>query len=134
MKNNLFRKGLVIGILFLFLVIGLVPSISAIVNNEVKENLSKSTSQSLWPPSRRSFVVGDHPHDIQLARNICARGIYVLTGHGRKHVDELPEDSEIVSGIMEAAEKILFYHLSITSGNLWRKRLYDRKRKNFDSA
>jgi hypothetical protein len=58
MKNNLFRKGLVIGILFLFLVVGLVPSIGAIVKNDVKEDLSKSTSQSLWPPSRRSFVVG----------------------------------------------------------------------------
>lgn len=60
---------------------------------------------------RRSFVIGDHPCDIQLAKNVDARGIYVLTGHGRKHVDELPEDTEVVSGIMEAAEKIISYHL-----------------------
>jgi len=53
-----------------------------------------------------SFVVGDHPHDIQLARSVGARGIYVLTGHGRKHLAELPEDTMIAMGIMEAAEKI----------------------------
>lgn len=56
---------------------------------------------------KRSFVVGDHPHDIQLARNAGARGIYVLTGHGRKHLIEVPEDTEIVAGIVEAAEKIV---------------------------
>ena len=36
-----------------------------------------------------SVVVGDHPHDIELARNIGGCGIYVLTGHGRKHLNEL---------------------------------------------
>ena len=60
---------------------------------------------------QRSFVVGDHPCDVQLAKNVGARGIFVLTGHGSKHVDELPEDTEIVSGIMEAAEKIISYYL-----------------------
>ncbi len=55
---------------------------------------------------QRSFVVGDHPHDIQLARNVRARGVYVLTGHGRKHLTEVLDDTCIVPGIMEAAEKI----------------------------
>lgn len=54
-----------------------------------------------------SFTVGDHPHDVQLARNAGARGIYVLTGHGPKHLNELPQDTEIVSGIGQAAETIL---------------------------
>jgi histidinol-phosphate phosphatase family protein len=53
-----------------------------------------------------SFTVGDHPHDVQLAKNVGARGVYVLTGHGQKHLPELPEDTEAVAGIMEAAEKI----------------------------
>ncbi|MHC4461665.1 MAG: D-glycero-alpha-D-manno-heptose-1,7-bisphosphate 7-phosphatase [Planctomycetota bacterium] len=53
-----------------------------------------------------SFTVGDHPHDVQLAKNVGARGVYVLTGHGQKHLPELPEDTEVVTGIMEAAEKI----------------------------
>jgi len=55
---------------------------------------------------QRSFVVGDHPHDVQLARNVGARGIYVLTGHGRKHLTEVLDDTCIVPGIMQAAEKI----------------------------
>jgi histidinol-phosphate phosphatase family protein len=54
----------------------------------------------------KSFTIGDHPHDIQLARNTGARGIYVLTGHGQKHLAELPHDTEVATGIMEAAEKI----------------------------
>ena len=54
----------------------------------------------------RSFTVGDHPHDIQLAQNAGARGIYVLTGHGQKHLSELPDDTEVFAGIMQAAEKI----------------------------
>ena len=57
---------------------------------------------------QQSFVVGDHPCDVQLAKNVGARGIYVLTGHGSKHVAELPEDTEITSGIMEAAERIIY--------------------------
>ncbi|MBN2377897.1 MAG: HAD family hydrolase [Sedimentisphaerales bacterium] len=61
---------------------------------------------------KRSFVVGDHPCDVQLANNVGARGIYVLTGHGSKHVAELPENTEITSGIAEAAQKIISYHLS----------------------
>jgi D-glycero-D-manno-heptose 1,7-bisphosphate phosphatase len=55
----------------------------------------------------RSFIVGDHPHDIELARNVGAQGIYVLTGHGQKHLRELPEGTITVAGIMQAAEKIM---------------------------
>ena len=29
-----------------------------------------------------SFVVGDHPYDVEMARNVGATGIYLLTGHG----------------------------------------------------
>ena len=66
---------------------------------------------------QRSFMVGDHPCDIQLAKNVGARGIYVLTGHGTKHVAELPKGTEIVSGIMEATEKIISYHQMRTVRN-----------------
>lgn len=37
----------------------------------------------------RSFVVGDHPHDMELSQQVGATGIYLLTGHGRKHVEEI---------------------------------------------
>jgi D-glycero-D-manno-heptose 1,7-bisphosphate phosphatase len=36
-----------------------------------------------------SFVIGDHPSDIQLALNSGAKGIYLLSGHGRKHRREI---------------------------------------------
>jgi len=58
-----------------------------------------------------SFTVGDHPHDVQLAKNAGARGIYVLTGHGWKHLDELPKDTETASGMMEAADTITSHHI-----------------------
>lgn len=58
-----------------------------------------------------SFVVGDHPHDVELAENSGARGIYVLTGHGQKHRDELPAETVIASGMTEVAETILSHRL-----------------------
>ncbi len=36
-----------------------------------------------------SFMIGDHPADVEFALNIGAKGIYVLTGHGKKHFDEI---------------------------------------------
>lgn len=55
----------------------------------------------------RSFVVGDHPHDVELARTVGATGIYVLTGHGLKHRGGIPADTLVANGISEAAEQIL---------------------------
>lgn len=54
----------------------------------------------------RSFVVGDHPHDVALADNAGATGIYVLTGHGAKHRAELPRHQAITPGIREAVDWI----------------------------
>jgi histidinol-phosphate phosphatase family protein len=56
---------------------------------------------------RRSFTVGDHPHDVEFARAVGARGVYVRTGHGEKHLPELPAGEIVVSGIAEAADWIL---------------------------
>ncbi len=56
---------------------------------------------------RRSFVVGDHPHDVALADNAGAAGIYVLSGHGAKHRAELPACKAVVPGIRAASEWIL---------------------------
>ena len=55
----------------------------------------------------RSFVIGDHPQDAKLAENAGATGIYVLSGHGEKHRDEIPGDAIVADGIGEAAEVIL---------------------------
>jgi len=56
---------------------------------------------------RRSFTIGDHPHDVELARAVGARGIYVQTGHGSKHLAELPPGEIVVSSLREAADWIL---------------------------
>jgi D-glycero-D-manno-heptose 1,7-bisphosphate phosphatase len=56
---------------------------------------------------RRSFVIGDHPHDVELATNAGAQGIYVLTGHGAHHREELPSNTIVAPGIQEASQHIL---------------------------
>lgn len=54
----------------------------------------------------RSFVVGDHPHDVELAINAGATGVYVLTGHGAKHRAELTAPGFVAADIGEAAAYI----------------------------
>ena len=34
-------------------------------------------------------MIGDHPHDIEMAVKVGAKSAYVLTGHGKKHQKEL---------------------------------------------
>ena len=58
----------------------------------------------------RSYVIGDHPHDVELARNAGAKGIYVLTGHGEKHCDQIQKDTIILKNIKEAAQYIVNDH------------------------
>jgi D-glycero-D-manno-heptose 1,7-bisphosphate phosphatase len=56
---------------------------------------------------RRSFVIGDHPHDVELAHNAGATGIYVLTGHGVRHRAELRSDAVVTANLAAAADWIL---------------------------
>jgi histidinol-phosphate phosphatase family protein len=55
----------------------------------------------------RSFVVGDHPSDMELAHAVGARGIYVLTGHGSRHRAQLRVPGTVVADIATAAAVIL---------------------------
>ena len=55
----------------------------------------------------QSFTVGYHPHDVELACRAGAHGIYVLTGHGQKHLAELLCDASVAMNISQAAERIL---------------------------
>jgi ribonucleotide monophosphatase NagD (HAD superfamily) len=41
--------------------------------------------------------------DIEFASNVGARGLYVLTGHGEKHRDDLPEGVNVFQSITDAA-------------------------------
>ena len=54
-----------------------------------------------------SFVIGDHPSDIQLAIKTKAKGIYLLSGHGKKHLSELNSNEIVVSNINDAVSRIL---------------------------
>ena len=54
----------------------------------------------------RSFVIGDHPHDVALAGNAGATGIYVLSGHGAKHRAEMAHFQAVVPGIRESVDWI----------------------------
>lgn len=40
-----------------------------------------------------SYVIGDHLSDVELAINSKAKGIYLLTGHGRKHLKDIPQST-----------------------------------------
>lgn len=51
---------------------------------------------------RRSFTVGDHPHDVEFARSVGATGIYVLTGHGMKHRADLDPSYVVVPALADA--------------------------------
>jgi L-threonylcarbamoyladenylate synthase len=56
----------------------------------------------------RSFVVGDHPSDMEFARRGGARGVYVLTGHGERHRRDLTDAAAaVVPGILDAARWIV---------------------------
>ncbi len=58
----------------------------------------------------KSVVIGDHPHDIEMAKRVGAASAYVLTGHGEKHRPELKVVSHpdvIAKDIYEAARWIM---------------------------
>lgn len=54
-----------------------------------------------------SFAIGDHPHDIEFAENGGACGFYVLTGHGSKHLADLPLSVPVFHNLSDAANRIM---------------------------
>ncbi|MCX7661837.1 MAG: HAD family hydrolase [Candidatus Omnitrophica bacterium] len=46
---------------------------------------------------KKSYVIGDHPHDIEMAERVSAGSVYLLTGHGRKHRDELTTKPDFIA-------------------------------------
>ncbi len=58
----------------------------------------------------KSYVIGDHPSDVELAINLSANGIYVLTGHGKKHHKELTNNikaSAVIKQNLEFATRVI---------------------------
>lgn len=55
----------------------------------------------------RSFIIGDHPSDIQCGLNAGITPIYLLTGHGKKHQNEINKETVICSNLLEASKHII---------------------------
>ncbi|MHA2035558.1 MAG: D-glycero-alpha-D-manno-heptose-1,7-bisphosphate 7-phosphatase [Promethearchaeota archaeon] len=60
---------------------------------------------------KKSWMFGDHPSDIQFGINGGCRTVFLTTGHGEKHVDELKsleiEPTIISNDFLSAVRKIL---------------------------
>ena len=61
---------------------------------------------------KASFTAGDHPHDVEMGKKAGTGTIYLLTGHGRQHLDEL---DSLKPGL--TAENVLEAALRITAGS-----------------
>ena len=52
----------------------------------------------------QSFIIGDHPSDVQCGINAGITPIYVLTGHGDKHKNQIRKETIIFNNILEATK------------------------------
>lgn len=59
----------------------------------------------------KSWMIGDHPSDIEFGINAGCKTIFLTTGHGDKHIDELEtlgiKPTMICNNFLEAAKQIL---------------------------
>ena len=55
----------------------------------------------------KSFMIGDHPSDVECGINAGVSPVYVLSGHGQKHQNELKKEVYTCANIWEASEFIL---------------------------
>jgi len=56
---------------------------------------------------KKSYVIGDHPCDIEMGKKAGCKAIYVLTGHGKKHKENLEDADFTAQNLYEAAKYIL---------------------------
>ncbi len=55
----------------------------------------------------RSFIIGDHAHDVETAADHGVFGLYLLTGHGASHLDRLAPDKLVFHRLSDAADWLL---------------------------
>ena len=58
---------------------------------------------------KESFIVGDHPSDVEIGSRTQMKSIFLLTGHGRKHMEEIKNKTKFLvsENIYDAALLIL---------------------------
>jgi D-glycero-D-manno-heptose 1,7-bisphosphate phosphatase len=60
---------------------------------------------------QESWMIGDHPSDIQFGINAGCRTIFLTTGHGKKHMDDLEalniKPTSISNNFLSVAKEIL---------------------------
>lgn len=54
-----------------------------------------------------SFIIGDHPSDVKCGLNAGVKPIYLLSGHGRNHKNEIANDIKICENILDAANYVV---------------------------
>lgn len=54
----------------------------------------------------KSYIIGDHPSDVQCGINAGITPVYLLTGHGNKHKNEIDKDTIIFGNILKATKYI----------------------------
>ncbi len=60
---------------------------------------------------KESWLIGDHPHDVEMGLKAGCKTIFMLTGHGKNHFNELEKNSIkpdfVAENFMKAAEFIM---------------------------
>lgn len=56
---------------------------------------------------KRSYVIGDHPSDIEMGKKAGCKAAYVLTGHGKKHKGQAKAADFIAEDLYDAAKWIV---------------------------
>ena len=87
----------------------LVPKHTKLSEKDKKDVLKKYNIDV-----KGSYVVGDHISDVLFAKNSGATGVYVLTGHGQEHLNELSKDTIVCKNLFHASKKIL----NLSSGKI----------------
>lgn len=55
----------------------------------------------------QSFIIGDHPSDVECGINAGITPVYLLSGHGTKHLRELKHEVPVYNNLLKASEFIL---------------------------
>ena len=54
-----------------------------------------------------SFILGDHPTDIVCGINAGITPVYLLSGHGEKHIGEVPPGVKVCENILATSSFII---------------------------